>query len=181
MFLPEMNIRLDSPELMHVWQEMESHNMILSIDLAPGSIQVEQIKNITRRFGTLKTCIGHFGMVGCKEWMKQIRLAEFKNVYIESGGIIWLFRQEGPPFKKAQAAIRQALKAVGHKKLMWGSDYPRTMVDFTYRQSLDFVRDGCEFMSKKEKQDFLGGNAARIYGFMPHKVKYMPHSLITEL
>jgi predicted TIM-barrel fold metal-dependent hydrolase len=181
MFLPKMNIRLDSPELMHIWQEMESHGMILSIDMAPGSLQVGQMKNIIRCFGALRICIGHFGMVGCKEWMKQICLAEFKNVYIESGGIIWLFRQEGTPFRKAQAAIRQALEAVGHKKLMWGSDYPRTMVDFTYRQSLDFVRYGCNFMSKKEKQAFLGGNAAKVYGFVSHKVKYTPHLLITEL
>lgn len=181
-FLPDMNIRLDSHRLMHIWQEMESNAMVLSVDLAPGSIQVEQMKNVMQHFNKLKICIGHFGMVGCKDWMKQICLAESKNVYIESGGIIWLFRQEGPPFKKAQAAIRQAAKAVGYKKLMWGSDYPRTMVDFTYRQSLDFVRYGCDFMSKKEKQAFLGVNAAKIYGFKSNKTKGgMPHTLITEL
>jgi hypothetical protein len=177
--LPAMNIRLDSPELMYIWQEMESNEMILSIDLAPGRVQVEQMKNIIRHFGKLKICIGHFGMAGRKDWMEQILLAEFKNVYIESGGIIWLFRQEGPPFKKAQAAIKQALKAVG-SKLMWGSDYPRTMVDFTYRQSLDFVRHGCDFMSDKEKRSFLGDNAAKIYGFANYNLKITPHSLITE-
>lgn len=181
MFLPEINIKLDSLELMYVWQEMESNGMILSIDLASGRVQVKQMENIIRHFGELKMCIGHFGMGGHKGWMEQIQLAEAKNVYIESGGMIWLFRREGPPFRQAQAAIKRALKAVGYKKLMWGSDYPRTMVDFTYRQSLDFVRYGCDFMSKKERQAFLGDNAAKVYGFAPHNVKIKPHTLITEL
>lgn len=45
----------------------------------------------------------------------------------------------------------------------WGSDWPRAMVDFTYRQSLDFVEASGEF-TESEKSAFLGGNAARLYG-----------------
>lgn len=180
MVLPKLNIKLDSPELMYVWGEMESRGMVLSIDLAPGRIQVKQMENVVRCFSGLKICIGHFGMVGHDGWMEQIRLAEHKNVYIESGGIIWLFRHEDTSFKGAQAAIKQARKAVGYQKLMWGSDYPRTMVDFTYRQSMDFIKDGCAFMSEKEKLAFLGGNAAAVYGFTPSKVKYAPYRRVTE-
>ena len=119
-------------------------------------------------------------MVGHAKWMAQIRLAEAANVYIECGGIIWLFRHEGTHFKKAQSKIRQAVKAVGVHKIMWGSDYPRTMVDFTYRQSLEFVSNDCDFLSEREKADFLGKNAQKLYGFKA-TAKRRPGVRITEL
>ncbi|MHB9070193.1 MAG: amidohydrolase family protein [Sedimentisphaerales bacterium] len=181
MFLPQLGVKLDEPDLMYVWEQMEAEGIVLSIDLTPGDVQVGQMKNVIRNFTKLKIAIGHFGMVGHGNRMSQIRLAEFENVYIECGGIIWLFRQEGPPFKQAQSKIRQAMKAVGAKKLMWGSDYPRTMVDFTYRQSLELATKGCDFMNEDEKKAFLGGNAARIYGFKYQQKNCPPRVRITEL
>ena len=180
--LPDLKkpVRLDEPELMAVWEEMEVRDMVLSIDLATGDVQVPQMEQVIRTFPKLKIAVGHFGMVTRGDWMAQIRLAEFENVYIECGGIIWLFRHEGPPFRKAQAKIKQAAKAIGTKKIMWGSDYPRTMVDFTYRQALDFARSGCDFFTADERADFLGGNAARLYGFKYKKKGIKPGSLITE-
>lgn len=180
MFLPSLKnpVRLDQSELMAVWEAMQAHGMVLSIDLAAGDEQVPQMKNILKAFPRLKVAVGHFGMVSRGNWMAQIRLAECENVYIECGGIIWLFRREGPPFKKAQQCIKQAVQAIGAEKIMWGSDYPRTMVDFTYRQSLEFALSGCEFLTERERAAFLGQNAARLYGLRAPERK--PHARITE-
>lgn len=178
-FLPKP-VRLDAPELMTIWERMHEMRMVLSIDLAAGDVQVVEMKRVIQAFPELKIAIGHFGMVSRGNWMAQIRLAESENVYIECGGIVWLFRHEGPPFRKAQAKIKEALRAIGAKKIMWGSDYPRTMVDFTYRQALDFARSGCDFFTDDERADFLGGNAARLYGFNYRKRGITPRSLITE-
>jgi predicted TIM-barrel fold metal-dependent hydrolase len=183
MFLPSLSppIPLDSVPLMEIWEEMEGRGMVLSIDMAAGSVQVPQMRKVLHRFPRLKVAIGHFGMVGAGRWMDQIRLAEHDSVSIECGGIIWRFRQEGPPFRKAQAAIRQALKAIGHRKIMWGSDYPRTMVDFTYRQSLDFALHECDFFSREARTAFLGGNAAKLYGISAGGPARVPRTRITEL
>ena len=182
MSLPQLKrpVRLDDSKIMPIWKQMQEKDMILSIDLAPGDRQVKEMKNIIKAFPNLNIAVGHFGMVGHGNWMAQIRLAENENVYVECGGIIWLFRHEGPPFKKAQSKIKQAVKAIGHEKIMWGSDYPRTMVDFTYRQSLDFVVKECNFLSETEKSAFLGDNAGRLYGFKPG-TKRTPWMRITEL
>ena len=51
-------------------------------------------------------------------------------------------------------------------KLMWGSDYPRTITAITYRMSYDFVLKSTE-MTDGEKRLFLGENARRFYGFGP--------------
>ena len=61
-------------------------------------------------------------------------------------------------------AIREAADLVGMEKLMWGSDYPRTITAITYRMSYDFLVKSSEF-SEQEKRQLLGQNAQRLYGF----------------
>lgn len=181
MFLPQWKVPLNHPKLMEIWEEMEERKMVLSIDLAPGEIQVPEMKKVLRDFPELKVAVGHCGMAGRGNWLTQISLAEFPNVYIDCGGIIWLFRQEGLPFHEAQRKIQQAVRHSGSDKIMWGSDYPRTMVDFTYRQSLEFVINGCRFLNGKEKAGFLGGNAARLYHLASPVRKRRPRVRITEI
>lgn len=64
----------------------------------------------------------------------------------------------------AIAAIREAIDICGIEKLMWGSDYPRTMTAITYLMSRDFIEKSSDFTAQ-EKAAFLGDNAKRFYGF----------------
>ncbi|MFC1573830.1 amidohydrolase family protein [Candidatus Latescibacterota bacterium] len=161
----EQRIYLTDERLMAVFGQMESRHMILSIDLFQGETQVEELREVSRAFPRMTIILGHFAMVNREGWKEQLRLAEEPNIYVESGGITWLFRQEGPPFPGAQEAFRTAVDLVGAEKLMWGSDFPRTMVDFTYEQTLEFLRDGCGFLSDDEKTAILGGTACGLFGF----------------
>ena len=103
-------------------------------------------------------------MVTRKNWEEQIKLARYKNVYIESGGITWLFNSEFYPYKSAVNAILDASAICGFEKLMWGSDYPRTMTEITYKMSYDFVLKSND-LSDNEKEMFLYKNANSFYGF----------------
>ena len=143
---------------------MEERNIILSIDLAEGNTQVAEMEEIIERYPRLKIAIGHFGMVTLPEWKQQILLARHPNVMIESGGITWLFNEEFYPFKGAVKAIREAADLVGMEKLMWGSDYPRTITAITYKMSYDFITKSSE-LTEAEKVFFLGENARNFYGF----------------
>jgi len=112
----------------------------------------------------LKIAIGHFAMVTMPDWLEQVKLARYPNVMIESGGITWLFNDEFYPFNGAVKAIKEAADLVGMEKLMWGSDYPRTITAITYKMSYDFVLKSNE-LSAHEKALFLGNNAEKFYGF----------------
>ena len=158
---------------------MEADGMVLSVDLAEGDAQVDELAAIASAHPGLSIVLGHFAMANRPGWMEQLRLCKLPNVYVESGGICWLFRDEGIEFAGAQEAIRQAREEVGADKIMWGSDLPRTMVDFTYRQLLDFTRFGCDFFTADEKAAFLGGNAARVYGLDTDVPAREPLPLIT--
>ena len=151
-------------EMMQMFHLMEQHGIILGIELADGDAQVAQMEEVIQQYPLLKIAIGHFGMVTRPNWMNQIRLARHKNVYIESGGITWLFNDEFYPFPSAIRAIREAADAVGMEKLMWGSDYPRTITAITYRMSYDFVTKSKD-LTDDEKRLFLSDNAKVFFGF----------------
>lgn len=164
LLLPEGRVSLVSDEMINMFHLMEDNRMILSIDLADGDLQVSEMEEIISECPHLKIAIGHFGMVTRPNWLKQIRLARHPNVFIESGGITWLFNDEFYPFKGAVRAIREAANEVSFTKLMWGSDYPRTITAITYRMSYDFIIKSDE-LSNEEKALFLGENAKAFYGF----------------
>lgn len=162
-------------ELSPLFHEAEEKGMFVAIDLADGEAQVPAMKQLIRECPDLRIAIGHFGMVTVEGWHKQIELACNPNVYIESGGITWLFNAEYYPYPSAVDAILEARDICGMEKLMWGSDYPRTMTAITYRMAQDFITKS-EKMTQKEKELFLGLNAAGFYRFpVEDALPYITH------
>ena len=163
---------LTSDEMMQMFHLMEKHNIMLSITLADGDQQVGELQEVISECPNLKIAIGHLGMANppqtpCWEnesWKRQIRLARHQNVMIETGGITWLYNSEFYPYPSAIRAIREAAALVGMEKLMWGSDYPRTITAITYRMSYDFIVKSQE-LTDDEKRLLLGSNAKLFYGF----------------
>lgn len=172
LIMPDRRIRLTCDEMMRTFKLMEKRDVILSIDLADGAEQVAEMEEIIAEYPGLRIAIGHFGMVTRPEWREQIKLARHENVMIESGGITWLFNDEFYPFAGAVRAIMEAASLVGMEKLMWGSDYPRTIVAITYRMSYDFFLKS-PLPTDEEKRLFLGANAAKFYGF--DKLEELPY------
>lgn len=160
----------------HPFEVAHANGKFISIDLADGAEQTDMLQAIIDRFPDLRIAIGHFGMVTRQGWLAQIRLAKNPNVFIESGGITWLFHREFYPYPSAIQAIREAAEAVGYEKLMWGSDYPRTMTAITYKMSLNFIEKNAA-ISESCKQLLLGENARKFYGFgdlvVPQKIRNM--------
>ena len=151
-------------EMLQMLRMMEQKGVILGIELMDGDAQVAQMETLIQECPQLKIIIGHFGMVTRPNWMSQIKLARHENVYVESGGITWLFNDEFYPFPSAIRAIKEAADEVGWQKLMWGSDYPRTITAITYKMSYDFVTKSNE-LTDDEKRMFFSDNAKQFFGF----------------
>lgn len=160
----EGRVMLNSAEMMRMFRYMEQHHVILSVTLADGDLQVGEMEEVISECPQLRIAIGHFGMPTVEGWREQLLLARHEHVMLESGGITWLYNEEFYPYPSAIRVIREAIDTVGADKLMWGSDYPRTITAITYRMSYDFVLK-TEVLSDEEKRLFLGENARRFYGF----------------
>lgn len=163
--IPGHRLKTSLLEWMPMFQYMEHEGMILSMCLGEDPKQIAEMAEVIQQCPNLKVAIGHFGMVTTPIWEKQVRLAnEGPNVMVESGGITWLYNSEFYPYPSAVRSIREAADMVGWDKLMWGSDYPRTITAITYRMSYDFVTKSHE-LTDDQKALFLGANAKRFYGF----------------
>ena len=172
--------RLNSSEMMGMFHLMEESGTFLSITLADGDRQVGELREVIKECPRLRIAIGHLGMANPpqgpiwenKAWRQQIQLARHEHVMIETGGITWLYNSEFYPYPTAVRAVREAAGLVGMEKLMWGSDYPRTITAITYRMSYDFLLKSQE-LSDEEKRLILGGNACRFYHL--HDLKELPY------
>jgi hypothetical protein len=151
--------------LMPVFKLMEQQGLVCSMCLADDEQQIAQMAEVIQECPALRVAIGHFGMANTASFKSQVLLArQGEHVMIESGGITWLYNAEFYPFPTAVRRIREAADWVGMDRLMWGSDYPRTITAITYKMSYDFVEKSSE-LTDAEKRLFLGENAQRFYGF----------------
>ena len=104
--------------------------------------------------------VAHFGASGHWAFPEEV-LATYKrdNLLLEvmfpiSWGGVWEY-----PYPEAQALIRGMRDTFGAQKLIWGSDMPNVERFCTYKQSVDYVRKHCAFLSAGEKDRILGANA----------------------
>lgn len=107
--------------------------------------------------------VAHFGVSGAWDFPDEV-LATYQreNLQLEvmfpiSWGGIWDY-----PYPEAQQLIRGMRDRFGASRLIWGSDMPNVERFCTYRQSIDYVRKYCPFLSADEKDRILGGNAAEL-------------------
>lgn len=167
--------RLADQDLTHhaeVFRRAAAEDKFIGLDLADGDTQTASLREMIQQYPNVRMAIGHFGMVTTPGWQEQIRLARYPNVFVESGGITWLFNSEFYPYPSAVRAILEARDICGMDKLMWGSDYPRTMTAITYRMSWDFV-DKSPLLTPEEKQLFFHRNSEGFYRF--HDLPDMPY------
>ena len=162
--IPGHRVNRKMSDFLPAMKFMESKGMIFSMCLADNANQIAEFQEVITECPNLKIAIGHFGLATTQNWKNQILLARNPNVFIESGGITWLYNSEFYPFPSAVKAIREAADLVGIDKLMWGSDYPRTICAITYKMSYDFVIKS-DVLTDDEKAAFLGENAVKFYGF----------------
>lgn len=77
---------------------------------------------------------------------------------IQAGPLTWDY-----PFPEAQKLVRYQYEELGAERLVWGSDMPNVERNCTYRQSLTFLKDYCDFISPGDMDLILGGNMARLH------------------
>jgi len=151
--------------LMPIFKMMEEKGMVLSMCLGEDEKQIAEMAEVIQECPRLKVAIGHFGMVTTPAFKSQVMLARCgEDVMVESGGITWLYNSEFYPYPSAVRSIKEAADWVGMDRLMWGSDYPRTITAITYKMSYDFIVKTKE-LSEQDKAKFLGENAIQFYGF----------------
>lgn len=66
------------------------------------------------------------------------------------------------PYPESWGLIRELRDRFGIDSLVWGSDMPNVERFCTYKQSLDYIRRYCDFLSEGEKDRLFGGTLQRL-------------------
>lgn len=68
------------------------------------------------------------------------------------------------PYAPLRPAIAAMAERVGPRNLLWGTDMPFQNRFCTYRQSREYIRRHCDFLSAEDLAWVFGGTAARLLG-----------------
>ena len=85
------------------------------------------------------------------------------QVYTEVLHPISWGRKHEYPYGLAVSHVRQFHDRFGADRMIWGSDMPNVERFCTYRQSLDYVRRNCDFLSDAERAAVFGGTCLSLF------------------
>jgi predicted TIM-barrel fold metal-dependent hydrolase len=71
------------------------------------------------------------------------------------------------PYPALRPVVRTLYEALGPERLVWGSDMPNVERNCTYRQSLHYLTDYCDFVPPAHIDLIVGGNLARLFDVAP--------------
>ncbi len=86
------------------------------------------------------------------------------NYHIQLLFAVFLQRRWDYPMPQILPTMEQMYRRMGPDKLIWGTDIPVSLLWWTYRQNLEFLRSYCNFIPQSDMDLILGGNMARIMG-----------------
>ncbi len=169
---------LDAPQMAPFWDKLARRGIVLCLELssapsydAAGYLDhIAALRRILAQYRDLKVHlamsppVGFFAKNGRYEFPDDLaavyrhdRLMLEVMFPITYGGV-WDY-----PYPEAQALIESLRDQLGADRLMWGSDMPNVERFCTYRQSLDYVRKYCPFLTAREKDMIPGDTCAAFY------------------
>ena len=155
------------------WREVSNLEIAVLWNFTSSKLYMEQMRAFAawaERFPaipsvvTMGLCLRPFKENGNVKFPKELMdIFKKPNVFAEITYPI----QVGPmgwdyPFPQIQKLVKQQYEEFGGSKLIWGSDMPNVERNCTYKQSLTYLTNYCDFIDRKDMGLILGGNIARI-------------------
>lgn len=136
--------------------------------LAFGSAWFDDLGDVAARHPELPILIHHMsnasrGADRERDIAALLDLAPHSSVGVKISGFNYnSVREWDFPYPDSIELFRRILEGFGDQRLYWGSDFPASRDQLTYRQSLEVVREHCAFAGDVALSAILGGNAARL-------------------
>lgn len=169
---------LDDARMDPLWDRLQQRGLVLCAEISGGPTYdaAGYVKNVL----ALGRVLDRFPLIPCHlamgvpvqlfgrgdrwDWPQELQAVYARDDFsIEiMFPITWGGRWDYP-YREAHSLIRDLRDRLGAEKLLWGSDMPNVERFCTYRQSLEYVRRYCDFLSEADMDLVLGLNAARLY------------------
>lgn len=111
--------------------------------------------------------IDHFGRIGVDGEIRPAdvkalcSLAKHERMTVKIGAYYALGKKK-PPYRDLVPMIRELLAAYGSNRLMWESDCPFQVVNHTYAESIELIKN-LDLLTDDQRADILGRTSERVF------------------
>lgn len=171
---PHGGFYANDPRLDRVYEKCIEYRVPVMIHTGIKALRMQWIKfnnpiyvdDVATNFPDLDVVMCHGGF----PWTDEFITVAYSNpnIWVDITFLDHLERKLKRP-KLAETTIRQLVDLVGTERLLWGSEGPfMTLPTWgkhateNYERSMNFLVNRFDFLSKGDKENILGGNAARL-------------------
>lgn len=160
-------VNLNGKIMNEVYKTANIHNLIFFIDIGrPNNncYQIDNLAKVVKKYNNMNFVICHLtapqhdNLELLKENMNKLN---YNNVYFDIASLP-NNTKEAYPFPIALTYIKEAIKIVGVDKILWGTDFPYAMKNYTYEESYKYILDSNLF-SYEEKEKIFYKNARLLF------------------
>lgn len=155
------------PDRAPLWEAYETSGLVCNLQVAPPNYAV--FLELAGLHPGISFVINHLALPGSLDLDDEtygglMAGAALPNIFIKASAFYaaaatpWDFR-----CPRALGFFARLLQGFGADRLLWGTDWPPTSRNLTYRQALEIVRTFAE-LDEATLAQVLGGNAARVFG-----------------
>ncbi len=136
----------------------------LIASLAVSAPWFDDLRALAVENPSLPVLIHHMSHPGTPAALEALlALADVPSIGVKISGFNYLAEERWDyPYPRSQAVFRSIAQAFGPDRLYWGSDFPASRDDLTYRQSLEVVRSHAEGPDAAALAALLGDNLAAL-------------------
>ena len=132
----------------------ELERRAIPLDLISG---LELLPRIAEKFPRLRIALDHLGAPFSGDWAQRLAAAaQYPNVFCKLSGLTRIAPSPVP-------YVRHALAVFGSARLMFGSDWPNTLPEHSWKAALAAFTQAIGAQTVEVREELLGGTAARFY------------------
>ncbi len=151
-----------------MWEEIAALDAIIQFHLRAAF--ADQVAVIAERYPHLRLILDHLGYpqidAEAAAFQPIVELARYDNVHLKLSDVAGR-SQQAFPYADVHPFIEKLLSVFGAERTMWGTGYPghhRQKHNWpSLAQELQLIREGLPFLTDDNKDEILGGTAARIW------------------
>lgn len=134
----------------------------LIASLAVSAPWFDDLRVIAAANPSLPILIHHLGHPSTAAELDALEtLAELPNIGVKISGFNYNATKNWDfPYRESQAIFRRIVDGFGAERLYWGSDFPASRDQLTYRQSIEVVRSHADFLTPGQLDGIMGDNLA---------------------
>lgn len=167
--------RLDCPDLLWFWDELERSGLVLVFDLGAigsKSYQTSAVRAIAESHPRLRVVIAHLAQPSpcmdtggplLRAWEDQISLGLLSNVWFDTAALPAYLPDEDYPYPGAGVYVHRAIDLIGPAKVMWGTDIPGLLAQVTYPQLVKLAKMWVQFLPESDRKLVLGETAHQVF------------------